>query len=282
MKNIKKIIQRTLKVTVVACILTASITSCDDNDDDGGPSLTGESKIYTLNSVSDPAISGTVKFEERSDNSTVVTIDLDGTASGNTHIAHIHENSAAETGGILVDLNSIDGSNGISETVVKKLNDGTDITYSEILMLNSYVNVHVSSTDLATLVAQGDIGENELTSASTTYALSASNGSGVDGTVVFSQRISGATLVTVNLNGASLTSNYPISIYDNSVTTTGPIAISLNNYTGSTGTSVTTVRTLNNNTAISYDQLTDFNGHVIVETSATDPEHIALGNIGSN
>lgn len=76
--------------------------------------------------------------------------------------------------------------------------------------------------------------------------------------------------------------NYPISIYDNSVAATGPVAINLNNYTGSTGTSVTSVRRLNNNTAISYDQLTNFNGHVIVGTSATNSENIAQGNIGSN
>jgi len=276
----KKSIQRILKVTAVACMMTVFIAGC--NDDDNEPGLTGESKTYTLNSASNPSVSGTVKFAERSDNTTLVTIALSGTTSGNTHIAHIHENSAAETGGIIVDLNAINGGNGKSETIVKALNNGTSITYTELLSLNGYVNAHLSATDLVTLVAQGDIGENELTSASTTYALQAVNGSGVDGTVTLLKRVSGSTLVRVNLNGASPTGNYPISIYDNNVDATGPVAITLNNYTGSTGTSLTTVRKLNNNTAISYDQLTDFNGHIIVAMSATNPTYVAQGNIGAN
>jgi hypothetical protein len=276
----KKSIQRILTVMAVASIMVVFITGCKD-DEVNGPGLTGVSKSYTLNVVSNPAISGTVKFAERDDNTTMVTIVLNGTTSG-THVAHIHENSAAETGGILIDLNSIDGSKGTSETIVTKLNNGTSISYSELLMLNGYVNVHVGTTDLATLIAQGDIGENELTASSTTYALDAVNGSAVYGAVTFTKRISGSTLVTVVLEEASPTGNYPINIYDNNVATTGPIAINLNNYLGSTGISATSVRKLNNNTAISYDQLKDFNGHINIGTSATDPTYIAQGNIGSN
>jgi Cu/Zn superoxide dismutase len=273
--------QRILKLTAVAFMMALFVTGCNDDDNKVEPSLTGQSKTYTLNSVSNPAISGTVKFAERNDNSTVVTIDLDGTTAG-THPAHIHENTAAETGGIIIDLNSVNGSDGISETIVSKLNNGTAIKYSELLMLNGYVNVHASATDLATLIAQGDIGQNELTASSTTYALTAVNDSGVNGTVTFAKRVSGATLVTVALTGASPTANYPIYIYDNDVATTGPVAINLNNYLGSTGKSVTSVRKLINNTAITYDGLTDFNGHVNVGTSATDPAYVAQGNIGSN
>jgi hypothetical protein len=277
----KKSIQNFFKVMAVACVMTGFIAACDD-DDSNGINLTGESKTYVLNSVSNPDISGTVKFAERSDNSTLVTIDLDGTSSGETHVAHIHENSAAETGGIVIDLNSISGSSGMSETVVSELNDGTPITYSELLMLNGYTNVHASEINLVTLIAQGDIGENELTGSSTTYALTGVNESGIDGTATFAERISGATLVTIDLEGASPTDNYPVHIYEGTVATPGPIAINLNNYTGTTGKSVTTVRTLNDDTAISYDQLSDFNGHINIQTSATDPTYVAQGNIGSN
>ncbi len=277
----KKCIQRILNVTVVASMMMVFIAGCTDDDTDR-PGLTGQSKVYTLQSVSNPAISGTVKFAERSDLSTVVTLTLNGTSSGNTHIAHIHENSAAETGGIIIDLNSIQGANGTSETVVTAFNNGTKITYSELLNLNGYVNVHASASDLATLIAQGDIGENELSSASTTYLLAAVNDSGVDGTVTFTKRVSGSTLVKVNLNGASPTGNHPISIHDNTVDATGPVAITLNNYLGSTGTSVTSVRKLNNNTAITYEQLTAFNGHINIAASAIDQAYITQGNIGSN
>lgn len=278
----KKRIQKFFKVMMVASMATVFIAACNEDDDAEAIGLTGVSKTYTLNSVSDPDISGTVKFAERDDNTTVVTIDLNGTSSGNTHPAHIHENTAAETGGIIIDLNSINGGTGMSETIVTKLNNGTAITYDELLMLNGYTNVHLSTADLATLVAQGDIGENELTASSTTYTLGTVNESGIDGQVTFAKRVSGSSLVTVDLNGASPTGNYPIYIYDNDVATTGPVALTLNNFTGNTGKSVTSVRKLNNNTLINYDQLTEYNGHINISTSAIDPTYVAQGNIGSN
>lgn len=278
----KKQIQTFLKVAAVAGVMSIFIGACKDDDKEVVPNLTGQSKTYILSSVSNPAISGTVMFSERSDNATVITIDLDGTTSTNAPVAHIHQNTAAETGPIILDLSAINGSTGISETVVTKLNDGTSISYSQLLMLNGYVNVHLSATDLATLIAQGDIGENEVTTTSTTYSLDAVNDSGINGTVTFAKRISGTTMVSVDLDGASAAGNYPIYIYDNDINTTGPIAINLNNYNGATGMSVTSVRKLNNNTAITYDQLRDFNGHISVGTSATDATYVAQGNIGSN
>lgn len=278
--NMKNKILTFSKIAAISCA-AIFIVGCDD-DDDADLSFTGQTKTYTLNSVSDAAISGTVKFAERSDKATVITIELDGTTGGNTHVAHIHSNSAAETGDIILDLTAINGSTGISETIVKELNDGTDISYTELLELNGYVNAHLSETDLGTLVAQGDIGQNELTTTSTTYSLATVNTSGISGAVTFAKRISGATLVTVDLIGASTAGNYPIYIYDNSLGTTGPVAITLNNYNGATGKSVTTIRKLNNDTAITYDQLRAFNGHIKVSNSAIDATAVAEGNIGAN
>jgi len=278
--NMKNKILTFSKIAAIACA-AIFIVGCDD-DDNTDLGFTGQTKTYTLNSVSNPAISGTVKFAERSDKATVITIDLDGTTEGNTHVAHIHSNSAAETGDIILDLTAVNGATGMSETIVKELNDGTDISYSELLELNGYVNAHLSETDLGTLVAQGDIGQNELTTTSTTYSLAAVNTSGISGAVTFAKRISGATLVTVDLTGASASGNYPIYIYDNSLATTGPVAITLNNYNGATGKSVTTIRNLNNNTAITYDQLRAFNGHMKVSNSAIDATTVAEGNIGAN
>jgi hypothetical protein len=273
------------KLSMVAFLMTAvaaSVMSCDDDDDSNEPTLTGETKTYPLASVSNPGISGTIKFAERSDNATVITIDLDGTTAGNTHPAHIHANSAAQTGGIIIDLTAVNGETGISETVVKKKNDGTAISYDQLLQLDGYANVHLSEADLATLIAQGDIGQNELTSTKTTYTLSSVNESGISGTVTFTKRVNDSTLVTVDLDGASATGEYPVYIYDNNIVTTGPIAIDLNTVNGATGVSYTHVSKLKNGTAITYQQLTGFNGHVGVNTSPLDAAFIAQANIGSN
>ncbi len=277
-----KIRLNTFLIAVSMACAAFAISGCKDDDNDPRLELTGESVTYPLQSVSNPDISGTVKFSERSDFSTIVTITLIGTASGNTHPAHIHANSAAETGGIIVDLNSLEGASGTSETVVTHFNDGTDVEYSELILLNGYVNVHLSPSNLATLIAQGDIGENELTATSTTYSLSELNDSGIMGTVKFTQRRSGSTLVSVDLDGTSQIGNHPITINDNNATTTGPTAITLNNFNGATGKSETTIRTMDNNTAITYDQLRTFNGHINVRNSAIDETIVSQGNIGAN
>ncbi len=283
----KKNVQIISKISFMALLMAAAtfFASCskDDDVDPNAVTLTGENKTYTLASISNPAISGVVKFAERSDNSTMVTIDLDGTSSGSTHPAHIHMNSAAETGAIIIDLNSVAGGTGMSETIIKEKKDGTPITYEQLLELDGYVNVHLSATELSTLVAQGDIGGNEATSTFKSYALDQVNDSGITGAVKFTKRVNGTTLVTVDLDGASTSVEYPVYIYDNNIATTGPIAINLNKVNGSTGLSYTNVTQLKSGTAITYDQLAAFNGHLMVSASPADlTTYVAQGNIGSN
>ncbi len=77
------------------------------------------------------------------------------------HPAHIHNNNAATGGGIAFTFNVVDGDTGISNTQVETLDNSTAITYDEILTFNGYINVHLSASQLATIVAQGDIGSNE-------------------------------------------------------------------------------------------------------------------------
>src|SRR6187549_2420180 len=104
MKMKNRLVSKLSLMMFLMAATAASFMSCDDDDDNNEPTLTGETKTYPLTSVSNPAISGTIKFAERSDHATVITIDLDGTTSGNTHPAHIHANSAAQTGAIIIDL----------------------------------------------------------------------------------------------------------------------------------------------------------------------------------
>jgi len=52
-----------------------------------------------------------------------------------------------------------------------KFNSGAAITFDELLNYNGYLNVHQSETNLGTLIAQGDIGQNELTGVNKVYTL---------------------------------------------------------------------------------------------------------------
>ena len=69
-------------------------------------------------------------------------------------------NDAATTGPIVVDLTNVDGDTGMSKTNVSELNDGTAVSYDELIDFNGYINVHNSGSDIGTLVAQGNIGSN--------------------------------------------------------------------------------------------------------------------------
>jgi hypothetical protein len=55
----------------------------------------------------------------------------------------------------------VDGNTGISNTQVAVLDNGNSTTYDELLTYNGYINVHLSATQLSTIVAQGNIGSNE-------------------------------------------------------------------------------------------------------------------------
>lgn len=133
------------------------LLSCD-NDDDEDPQV--ESKQYTLNEMGESGISGTALFEKQSNGGARITVDLNGTTDGDTHPMHIHQNSASEGGPIVISLSPINGSTGMSVTDVIETDNGTAITFEGLLDYDGYINVHLSPTELSTIVAQGNIGQN--------------------------------------------------------------------------------------------------------------------------
>jgi cell wall assembly regulator SMI1 len=272
------------KLTILFCLLFVSmIYFAGCREDDPKPQLTGDTKQFALASVSNPAISGNITFSKRDDNATLITVQLSGTSSGTSHPAHIHANTAAEGGPILLDLTAIDGASGKSETIVKALNDGSLITYDQLINIDGYVNVHLSSSNLSTLIAQGDIGQNELTSTSKTYTLSAVSNPAISGTAKFTKRVSGETLVSIALTGTTSGVSSPAHIHLNTAAEGGAIAIDLTAIDGATGKSMTNVSKLNSGTAITYDGLLNFNGYINVHQSASNLSTlIAQGDIGKN
>lgn len=273
-----------LNLNLISFLLLASMMGfMGCSEDDPKPQLTGDSEQFVLVSKSNPAISGTVTFAKRDDDATLITVQLSGTSTGGSHPAHIHANTAAEGGAILLDLTAIDGASGKSETTVKALNDGSSITYDQLINLDGYVNVHLTSSDLATVIAQGDIGQNELTTTSKEYTLKSVSNNAISGTAKFTKRVSGETLVSIALTGTISGVSSPAHIHLNSATQTGAIAIDLTSITGATGKSETNVSKLNSGTAITYDELLNFNGYLNVHESASNlATLIAQGDIGKN
>ncbi len=260
------------------------ITSCSDDDSTEQPPgvFDGESKIYQLQSSSEAGASGTATVVENEDGTATVNIKLSGTSSG-SFPAHIHANSAAETGDILIDLNAVDGATGESTTIITARNDGSAITFEQLLELDAYINVHQSASDLGTLVAQGDIGINELTADSREYELGSAADAGISGTATIYKRVSGASLLAIDLEGTPEDGEHPAHIHLNSAAEGGDIAISLNAVAGTSGKSWTHIEEDHAGTAITYEGLLELDGYINVHKSATELDVlVAQGDIGIN
>lgn len=251
--------------------------------DIGSNLLTGTEQEYTLVEKAVPGISGKITFKERKNGFALAVINIDGTPDGGQHPAHIHMNSASEGGGILVSLTTVDGSTGMSNTDIRTTDSGDSFDYNDVLTANAYVNVHLSSTELGTIVAQGDIGLNELTGESVTYDLGEKDVAGINGDVLFEERKDGSMLATITLVGTPDGGIHPAHIHENSAEEGGPIAISFNAVDGTTGISTTSIRTLDSGESINFELIKTFDGYVNVHLSATELGTIvAQGNIGIN
>ena len=245
--------------------------------DIGQNDLTGNSTVYDLGEKAVAGISGSITFDERVNGESLATIMLANTPANGVHPAHIHENTAAEGGGILFTFNPVDGTTGMSMTNLDTY------TYSEILNVDGYVNVHLSATQLSTIVAQGDIGQNDLTGDEKTYTLNEKDVAGISGTATFYKRVNGSTLAILTIMNTPANGVHPAHIHNNDIATGGGIAFSFNPVDGNTGMSMTQLEQLDDSTAISYDDLLGFNGYINVHLSATQLSTIvAQGNIGSN
>jgi hypothetical protein len=269
------------------CILLTAGCSNDDNGPDPmdpGPNPTpGDSTIYSLVPVSNPDISGTATFIENSDNTVTVELELQNTTAGGQHPAHIHLNTAVEGGGIVITLGTVDGSTGLSSITISSQDDGTPITYDELLEFDGYINVHQSTDDLGTLLAQGDIGQNKLTGTSKTYMLGPVTDPDISGTAIFEERMNGEALATIQLNNTLAGGSHPSHIHSNTAAEGGGIVFTFNPINGDTGSSKTNVAALDDDTPFGYDDVLEVDGYINVHMSAEDlGTLLAQGDIGQN
>ena len=267
------------------------IMSCSNDDDDMGNfepvdpenPTTGVNITYTLNSVAVETISGEAKFIENKDNSVTIELELINTPSGGQHPAHIHYNSAAEGGGIALTLGVVDGTTGKSSITVSALDDGTAINYDGLLAFNGYINVHLSADELGTIVAQGDIGVNQLTGVSKSYDLLEKDAPGIEGTVTFYERLNGQALSVIELMNTPENGVHPAHIHNNSSVEGGGIAFSFNPVDGTSGMSKTNIKALDDGTSFGYNDILEFDGYINVHLSADELGTIvAQGDIGVN
>jgi len=256
-----------------------TMTSCGDDDE----KTTGNRVSYNLNERSDSGVSGDIEFVELENGKIQAEISLSGTTNGNTHPAHVHMNSAALGGDILISLTPVAGATGSSVTIFDKDDNGNALTFNQIDNLDAYVNIHKSADELEVVVAQGDIGSNGLTGESKSYDLDERAVDGISGTITFKERKNGNALAEINLSGTPAGGIHPAHIHMNSAAEGGGILISLTPVDGGSGESITDIRATDDGTAFDYNDVLTANAYVNVHLSAEELATIvAQGDIGNN
>jgi len=272
-------------------LLSAAILLFSCSDDGGStptppdpdPQPTGSTKVFQLASASNLGVSGTATFIEIDDGSTTIELDLQNTTAGGDHPAHIYANTAVEGGDLLLTLGNVNGSDGKSTINVSALDDGSAISYAQLLDINGHIEVALDDTDLVSLIAEGDIGQNELTGQSITFPLEEADVAGVSGNAVFFERVNGTTLLTITLTGTTAGNMHPSHIHSGNVGSGGPVIVGLEAVRGDTGISMTQISELVGGAPVSYSDFATIEAYINVHNSDTDLGTIvATGNIGSS
>jgi hypothetical protein len=245
--------------------------------------LTGQQQTFPLQAAPGQPASGTVIFRELTDATTRIDIELTGATSGNTYPARLYFNSLAEGGTIAVDLGNIDGATGRSSVTVSKLRTGAPVTYALMAGFDGHVVIHPSPSDLVNVWAAGDIGGNELTGEFREYPLHEQHVTGASGNVRVEQRRNGNSLITIAINGSTPGVMHPAHLHRNTAAQDGALVKDLNPVDGTSGISRTTLKTLEDNSPLPYNDFINFNGFIRIHYSAGDMNRIlAVGDIGSN
>ncbi len=238
----------------MAFILTLMVVGCKKKEDDTPtpvPTPDPLKSTYTLKAKDIGGISGTVTFTENG-SQTTVSISITGPfVNSGSHPANIYSGAAVEgsmTGAI--SLTPVDAS-GKSSTVIAQ-------SYSTLTNYDGYINIYLSSA-MDTILAQADIGGNNLTGTNKIYNLDTIGSSNIKGTAKFEQRINNTTLLTITIStvtGDPLPPGmYPAKIFIGTILTIGaPVTKTLNDINSATGRSITNIRNLDppNSTAITY------------------------------
>lgn len=138
--------------------ISTLISSCG-KDDPSSTDPTTSVKVYTLSSVSNSKISGKVTFTKNEDGSTTVLLEING-SSTDIHPAFIYFNNAATGGEVAITLEPIDCDCESSSTIVTTLDDGTPITYEQLLKFDGHIKIHQNEDHLEIIITEGNIGAN--------------------------------------------------------------------------------------------------------------------------
>lgn len=135
------------------------LLSCQSNSE---PEL--RSTSYLLHRANYNPVQGKVLVTELGPGILEFRINLENTAEGGIHPAHLHFGDISQVGELALRLNDVDGATGESVTVVENmtLSDGTELTYDLFLTLDGSIKIHTNETYFKNVVLSfGNVGKNE-------------------------------------------------------------------------------------------------------------------------
>jgi hypothetical protein len=134
----------------------ADVNNPNNPDPEAGIPNDPERVDYDLSTVNNSGVTGVASFIPNEDGSTTIYIKLENASQG-IHPATVNFGTLEEGGAIAITLNECECE--VSETVVTQLNNGTAISFVEMMTFDGHLNVYESPTD-GTVIAQANIGAN--------------------------------------------------------------------------------------------------------------------------
>ncbi|MBC2840029.1 hypothetical protein [Robiginitalea sp. SC105] len=116
-----------------------------------------ESVVYDLTSANDSGVTGTATLIRNSNGTSTILIELENALEG-LHPAAVHENSVSEGGPIAITLNDCECQ--VSETVITQLDDGTSISFDELMVFDGHLLIYQSEQSMDRVIARANIGSN--------------------------------------------------------------------------------------------------------------------------
>lgn len=158
MKPLSKYFSLFFLVVAISC--SKSEDADVDNPDSGGPidevPTDPERVDYNLLSANNSGVTGTASFIPNDDGSTTVYIELSGDTD-ELHPVTINYGNVESGGTVAITLEVCECA--ISETLVTQLDDGTPITFVELMTFDGHLNIYQSPTN-GSLIATANIGSN--------------------------------------------------------------------------------------------------------------------------
>ena len=132
----------------------ADVNNPDGKDPEPDPV---ELVTYNLTAVNNSGAVGTAKLIRNQDGTSTIFIELTSAPEG-LHPAAVHYNSLEEGGDIAITLNACECL--ISETVITELDNGTAITFDQLMVFDGYINIYLGSESMDNIIAHANIGSN--------------------------------------------------------------------------------------------------------------------------